>query len=521
MRTGSIAAVLVGALCVPLQAAAEAELRLGIEAAAEYDDNVLVRSENVLGDFLGRIGPRMELRDEQGRLLYEVRYFPSYEKFEDLSELDGWNHDAFAKFTWRASDRTSIILRDQYLDTNRATQALAVGEPIDPSGEAASVLGRRGFTQNVAYGELLHQLTHVDQLSFTAQNVMSDDDPFQDLTVTESDVTSVGLSWLRALSARNQAGLLLRYTDQRFDNLTVDTETRSRFYNASVQWTYRIDPTWLFSVSAGPAWVTQDLPESPSTFSGQPLYPLIQGANARGPVLVDSCPTRPDGIVVLSPECEVVPESRLVPRPAGFEGLVFREDLADTTDLGVVGDLPETNDDGLTYFASLALTKQWQTVTASLRYSRDASTTAAASGNVRDIVQANINWQPTERWRFGFVAAWEQRDQETTSLAFDGRALIPATAVVFDPSSPTGLNMVPIGQSSGLLAREIDRSVTNDRYTLSLNVQYRLTRRTSLFARLYWIDQTTEDDFVGARNATRFDAVIGVRYYLDPIQLPL
>jgi predicted porin len=99
--------------------------------------------------------------------------------------------------------------------------------------------------------------------------------------------------------------------------------------------------------------------------------------------------------------------------------------------------------------------------------------------------------------------------------------LIPATAVIFDPSSPTGIGMVPIGQSSGLLAREIDRRVTNDRYTLSLNVQYRLTRRTSLFARLYWIDQTTEDVFVGARNATRFDAVIGVRYYLDPIQLPL
>jgi hypothetical protein len=520
MRTRWIAAVLAGALAAPLQAGGEAELRLGVEAAAEYDDNVLVRSTDALSDYIGRIGPRLELRDEQGKLLYELRYFPNYEKFDDLSELDGWNHEASARITWRASDRTSFRLRDQYLDTNRATDALAVGEPIDPSGEA-SVLGRRGFKQNLAHGELLHELTQVDRLSLTVQNLMSDDDPFQDLTVTQSDVSTVGFSWLRTLSARNQAGLLLRYTDQQFENLTVDTETRSRFYNASVQWTYSFDPTWMLSVSAGPAWLTTDVPDPPSTFPGQPLYPVIQGENGRGPVLIDTCPTRPDGIVVLSPECEILPDSQLVPRPAGFEGLVFRQDLAETTDLGVVGEVPDTDNDSLTYFASLALTKQWRTVTAALRYSRDASTTAAAAGNVRDIVQFNLNWQPTERWKLGFLAAWEQREQESTSLAFDGRALVPATAVVFDPTQPTGLNLIPIGQSSGLLVREIDRNVTNDRYTLSLNVQYRVTRRTSLFARLYWIDQTAEDDFTGARNATRFDAVIGVRYYFDPIHLPI
>jgi hypothetical protein len=519
MRARAIPALLVAALCAPRPAAAEAELRLGVETAVEYDDNVLVRSENVLSDYLGRVGPRLELRDEQGHLHYEVRYFPSYEKFLHLSELDGWNHDAFAKITWRASERTSFSVRDQYIDSNRAAEALSVGEPIDPTGEAAAVLGRRGFTQNVAYGELNHQLTQLDLLSFTAQNVLSENQPFEGLSVTEGDVTSAGLSWLHSLSARTQAGLLFRYTNQNFEDVTLGSVTQSDFYNASLQWVHRFDRTWSFSLSGGPAWVTTDIPDTPDVFEDQPLYPLIQTPTARGPVLFASCPKLADGTVVLAGQCAAIPEGAVAPRLG--EGVVFRDDLGRTTDLGVIGEVPDRTGDGLTYFAAAALTKQWRTVTATLRYSRDASTTAAASGNVRDVVQFSLNWLPTERWKVGFIAAWEQREQESTGVAFDQIALVPATAAVFDASQPLGIGLVSIGQSAGLLAREIDRRVTNDRYTLALNVQYRLTRRTSLFARAFWIDQTVDDQFLGKRNATRFNAVIGVRYYLDPIQLPI
>ena len=120
-----------------------------------------------------------------------------------------------------------------------------------------------------------------------------------------------------------------------------------------------------------------------------------------------------------------------------------------------------------------------------------------------------------------FVAAWEQRDQANSGVAFDRRALVPATAIVVDPSQPFGIAAVSIGQSAGLLAREVDRNVSNTRYTLSLNVQYSVTRRTSLFARVYWIDQRTGDDIFGSRNATRVNVVLGVRYYLDPIHLPI
>ena len=134
---------------------------------------------------------------------------------------------------------------------------------------------------------------------------------------------------------------------------------------------------------------------------------------------------------------------------------MFREDLADTTDLGVIGDIPDTSGGGLTYFAAAALTKEWRTVSASLRYSRDASTTAAAGGNVRDVVQASLLWRPADRWKVNFVAAYEQRDQANAGVAFDRRALVPATAIVVDPSQPFGFSAVSIGQSVGLLAREV------------------------------------------------------------------
>lgn len=280
MRTRPIPALLLAALCVAQTAWAEAELTLGVESAIEYDDNVLVQAENPQSDYLVRAGPRFELRDEQGKLRYELRYYPSYERFFRLSELDGWTHDARGKLTWRASERTSFSVREQYLDSNRAVEAIALGEPIDPTGEAATVLGRRGFTQNIAGGELNHMLTRVDQLALTAQNVLSKDQPFQELTVTNGDVTSIGLSWLHALSGRNQAGLLVRYTNQKFENVNIDTQTQSDFYNASLQWIHHFDPTWSFSISGGPAWVTSDVPDPPEVFPDQPLYPLIRGATA-------------------------------------------------------------------------------------------------------------------------------------------------------------------------------------------------------------------------------------------------
>ena len=524
VRTRICQVLLIAACAAPGQARADAELRLGLETAAEYDDNVLARSDNVESDFLARLTPRLELWDRKGALQYDLRYLPTYEKFLDLSDLDGWSHDAFGSLSWQAGERTSLRLRDQYLNTNRAVLAFQQGEPIGPTGEAASVLGRRGFRQNVANAELEHQLTPVDQLTLSAQNVLSEDDPFENFTATNGDVTGVGLSWLRALSGRSRAGLLVRYTSQTFEDLLLSTSNRTEFYNASVQWVYRFDPTWSFSMSAGPAWVASDPPDRVESFPDQPLYPVIQRADGqRGPVLVDTCPQLDDGTPILAAECEVLPEGRIFPRPGAAQGFVFRDDLTQTTDLAPIGDVPESSRDGLTYFAAAALSKEWRTVTATLRYSRDASTTASAAGNVRDVVQGNLNWRATGRLRIGFLAAWEQRDQETTGVVFDRRALAPATAIVLDPSQPLGIGQARIGQSIGLVAREISQTSKYQRYSLALNVQYTLSRRTSLFVRAYWSNQKTQDDTFGSRNTKvkRLDAMVGVQFFLDPIQLPI
>lgn len=513
-------ALLLMAFVAPVEARAEASLTLGLEGGVEYDDNVLFRSDDVQADGLIRLGPKLELQDEQGVLQYRARYFPSYEKFFDLSELDGWNQDAFASVSWIPSGRTRFTVRDHYLETNRATRIFDAIDPIDPGGDVG-LLATQGFTQNIAAAELERKLTRIDLLTLSVQNTLSENEPLAELAVTEGDVSSASISWLHTFSARNQAGLFARYTRQQFENVTERVETQSDFYNASLQWIHAFDPTWTLSLSVGPAWVSSDGgEEQPTRFEGQPLYPVVVDDGARGPVLIETCPTLDDGTPIVSADCTVIPEQAIVPRGGllGGSEFVFRQDLAETTDLDLIGELPEASTGGLTYFAALALTKQWRTVTASLRYSRDATTTASAAGNLRDVVQGNLSWRPTERLRLGLVASWEQRESETTGLRFD-RALAPATAVAFDSQTGT-LGLVSIGRSTGFRAVEVDRQLQNKRYTIALNLQYVLTRRASLFGRLAWIEQRVDDVF-SQRDVTRFTATVGVRFYFDPINLPI
>jgi hypothetical protein len=115
--------MLLAAALAPAAARGGARLELGAEVGAEYDSNVLFQTD-ALDDFAGRFGPRLRIHEDGDQLLWDVHYYPTYEKFVDLGELDGWNHDAYASLTWKASRRTSIRVYDQYQDLNRAARAL-------------------------------------------------------------------------------------------------------------------------------------------------------------------------------------------------------------------------------------------------------------------------------------------------------------------------------------------------------------------------------------------------------------
>jgi hypothetical protein len=513
LRASALALAL--ALC-PRAALGDAQLELGVETSLEYDDNV-VFLEDKEGDGLWRIGPTLRAYDTRGDLNWELRYRPDYEKFFDLSELDGWNHDAYGSVAWQLSTRTRVSLYDHFIDTNRSVRALEEADPLSPAGEAAALFDQRGFRQNVVSGEISHLLTPIDSFVFSAQNVLSQTDPFESSSETEGNVTSVDLSYLRSLSRRNQAGLVLRYTSQVFDNVTFDQQTRSDYYSLLLQWVHQLDPTWTFSVAAGPAWVSRENPDQEIGLNDRSLYPVLRGPTGSGPVRIDTCPSS-GGSFVLSAECEVVPASSFVstnvfgPNP----GLVFQEDLALLTDLSLIGAAPDRTSEGWTYFADVALSKQWETWTATLRYNRDATSSVSTSGSLRDVVTGRLEWRPGERWSANFSASWERREEAVSALGFE-QFLVPAQGFVL---GPTGLSTVPIGQAAGVRVFEVNDTRTSDRWILQLSAQYRASRRTTIFSRITWID--IEEEAVGGLDSTsRFLFQVGVRYVFDPIPLPI
>ena len=134
--------------------------------------------------------------------------------------------------------------------------------------------------------------------------------------------------------------------------------------------------------------------------------------------------------------------------------------------------------------------KRWETVRATLRYVRDASTTGAFSGEVRDVVSFGLLWDPHPRWHLGFNASWENREQ-TQDAVVPAQTLTPTTVLLFSPELGLFQSM-DIGAATGLRTVLQNVDVKDRRYIVSLFGEYRVTKRLSVFSNAYWIRQDTE-----------------------------
>jgi hypothetical protein len=478
-------------------ASAEANLELGLDAGIEYDDNILFSSTAPLSDFTLRPGPRIRIEEETGRLKWHVGYQPTYEKFLRYSEFDGWDHVADANVTWEMTPRTTFTLRDRYGNYNRYATALAETSVEGPIVEPGFVRFGRRYEQNNADASIDHFLTKIDRLTLSAFHVYSDQR--SDITAGgESEVFGANLRWLRGLGMNDRAGLTVAYTQQQFESVDVRRQSESEFYNVSLDWFHTFDPTFNFQASAGPALVSspQD-DEFPSSFFG-PLVPIVSGSNGvTGPALLDTCSTLSDGTPILSGACEAIPISAL-PNPA----LVFI-----TGELPLIGGIPEADDSSLTYFATLIVSKHWRRLSATFRYTRDASTALDTTGEVRDLVLANLTWRPGDRWVVTWEATWQRREQENEGFVL---------ATVLGPLGVQGA-----ATAVGVRAVETGSRIHIDQWSLSLNVDYRWSKRVTLYTRAFWMEQTLKGDVPFSQTVDRLTILMGVRFFLDPIPLPI
>ena len=201
------------------------------------------RSSNPQSDGIYRIGPRLEAYDRRGEFQWEARYAPSYEAFFDLTELNGWDHDASAEVTWLPNERTELRLSDHYVDYNRAVRFAQDVDVAAPGGDVETQLGRRGFKQNVALAASSRTASRratwcpSRSRTSTTRAIRSRRLAFAD----ENFVTSGSLNYLYDLGPRTQIGSYFQATFQKVNR--NNDENRTDFYNLGFQLVHTFTPT--------------------------------------------------------------------------------------------------------------------------------------------------------------------------------------------------------------------------------------------------------------------------------------
>jgi hypothetical protein len=501
-----------------------ADVELGLDVGAQYNSNLFGTPDGE-GDFSGRIGPRLRAMDEVGKLTWDLRYWPTYEKFLDIGEADGWDHDLDLKAAWRPSEVTALRFTERFLDTGNVNEVLSQDGTVDSGFE----FGRERRRTNNATLMLEHNLAprHATTLS-----LQRSDNRFEDSLTDKSEVTAARASHLYTLDRLNRLGLGLSFTEQEVSGVVqpvaVFSSQRSsdptRYYHLSLRWIHQVDPTLSLDASAGPTWIRQPRSDLPSSVE-LVRYPVVGSPAGQLLLRASSCPRNGLGEFLLAP-------GRCQPYIApGFTFDPIGGNQASAPRLG--GD--PGSDESLTYFADITLTKSWRDFNLSLGYNRDASTTSELSGVVLDTVSASLRWMPSRRWSLNLQASYQRREQPSSSLVpqvIVEPATLPGRRTVVVGVAPDGtplLGSVPdeasdVAEVAGFRYVTRESVLEIDDYFGSVFASYQLNRRTRLYLQVSYQheDVRSEVDRVLAEqsNWDRFYVAIGVTYTLPPFHLP-
>ena len=498
-----LTALVLAALAAAAPLAAE-ELHFGFDSETAWDNNIFSDEEDEVDDLSLRITPWMELEDRRGSLTWNLTYRPGYEAFLDTEGIDGWDHDVEGTIAWRISPRTTLELSDRF----RRTQSIGRfnDSQIDDLGQLVSeTLGRRSRSKfNDFQAMLTHQLAPDQQLFFVLQQSIFD--------LTSQDRESVGaiVSYRRQVDERLATGLTGSIRRQTFEGVGGADDTETDFFNLSGLLEYSFTPSFQMSFSGGPALVDSgDSAGFPALFPNQPAVPTLPTAQGALPVRVGSCPTTEDGQPFLSAGCTPLP-------------FVFQADAGRRVDLEFVGEQTADETARITFFADIALTKTWEYWALNLGFRRqDSSSGSSGVSTINDTLSANLSWDPAPRWDVGLSAAWSRERQATDSVV-PVVVLRPDRRLVPNPDG--SFSAIDLGEAAGIGTIEADSDVEQITTVLSARVNYRLSRRTDLFGRFFFIQENndepentssqvfTSDDF------SRFSISFGFTYRFDPFR---
>ncbi len=517
-------------LLAVVPAAGAAQLELGWDSRMTWDSNPLRSSNDEEPDFSAYVGPDIEISEHSQAFDYWLSYRLRYEQYVENSSVNGFEHFASARGTWRIGPRSELSLGNSF---NR-TRGLAVDflEPVPgiaPVGATGELQFRRDPTlRNFTTAVYSYQLSKLWSFESTLDGILYDyEDEFR------QDVFSLrGSGQLtRALSERLVAGFGAAFTRQDFEDTPRSMEHGASIVEGFGLARYQISPTLAFSVAGGPAW------NQPDDLGGKSMAPEnLVGRDSNGVArLIDpaGCFFPVTGVpagTISSRSCVFPGTNVFLPTAligtAAVDPSRLRFDSVDI--LGESQD-PEGS---ATFFGRAALTKIWRTVQGELSYRRSASTSSGLGSTNLDVAAAIVTWQPDRRpWRFAARATWTLQTSANEQPGIDLLIAPTGTTVYVDSigqvhdapvpgatAVPNAARVVGVRRIGSLGSESEIETVVFD-----LRADRRLSEHLVLTTQAGWRRQETRRDFSGgdASDPITIDDLrfqVGLTWSLDPIE---
>ncbi|MGH7288192.1 MAG: hypothetical protein ACREI8_09280, partial [Myxococcota bacterium] len=176
----------------------------------------------------------------------------------------------------------------------------------------------------------------------------------------------------------------------------------------------------------------------------------------------------------------------------------------------------------LTYFASLALLKDWETWHARAAYVRSNSDAGSFGvSSVQDSFELGLSWEPAHLWRLALTGSYAIQDQAND-------VVVPTGVILVNEPAPAGVTSVQnIATVQKVLAEVSNNAVSYSVASINFTATRQLTRHASAFFSLYWYDQEqkleVDDDslLTDDEQVTRWNSLtlwVGLNWQFDTIR---
>lgn len=499
-----------------------AEAVFGVEGLTSFNTNVFYQSEDGQkgGSFRG--GPFVRLRDRTGQLNWALNYRPSYEAFYNVSGINSFYHFADGEVSWQPSAATEFYANDQfsYTPTRSVTELSGGGTVL---AQPAPDFRNNQVLQNYFNIGIRHALTPrwFGDISLSSSILDYDTELFSD----SSSLSGQGFATYM-LSPRDRVGGGLGYSRQTVEPPQSESSS-TNYYQLYAIWNHDFSPSFRFRANAGPTVVVapETLAES---FAGVPEFSLTTESGDRFPIDPASC-TINNGVVDIG-TCGVYRLPGFAQPPFLTSGQLGLDSFVT---LPLVGEKPDDGGTSLTYFANVAVEKEWRNVKTALSYVRNASTTSGLSQSlITDTFRFTGDWRPSPLWNVLLSAYYIQRTSTSDQPQF---FVVGQVASGIVPCSlQIGGAVIACGTLDGVRATGVRATLRGsaetklDNYLVTLQVNRNLTRSSYAYVRATWDrqysrrefeDLFTESTYFATSSVNRYVVAIGFVYEFDPVHL--